>query len=355
MRGLVLSGGSGTRLRPLTYTSAKQLIPVANKPVLFYGLEALAEAGIKEVVIIVGDTADEVKAAVGDGGRWGLTVEYVHQAQPLGLAHCVKIARPLLEGEPFLMYLGDNLLKSGVASFVEQFEKQRPEAMILLARVERPERFGVVELDQAGRVVRLVEKPKVPPSDLALVGVYLFDQAVFEAVEAITPSNRGELEITDALQWLVEQGYEVKPHLVEGWWKDTGKPEDLLAANRLVLEALTTDIKGTVENSSLAGPIQIATGAVVRDSMLRGPLIIGENSRVERAFIGPFTTLGCNVVVEDAEIEHSILLDGARISTQDAVRFDSCLLGRDAVICNASSRPSAYKLVVGDQSRVELP
>ncbi len=355
MRGLVLSGGSGTRLRPLTYTSAKQLIPVANKPVLFYGLEALAEAGIQETVIIVGETAEEVRAAVGDGSAWGLRVEYVYQEKPLGLAHCVKLARPLLEGEPFLMYLGDNLLRAGVKQFAYEFEQAQPDAMILLARVEHPNRFGVVELDGAGKVVRLVEKPEVPPSNLALVGVYMFSDPVFEAVEAIKPSPRGELEITDALQWLVDNGYAVMPHQVEGWWKDTGKPEDLLEANRLVLDLLENDIRGKTENSTLSGPISIAEGAVVKDSTLRGPIIIGPKARIEDSFIGPYTAIGAGVVIQEAEVEHSILLDGCKVLGGPDTRLDSCLVGRDATVCRSAGRPRACRLVIGDQSRVELP
>src|SRR5512140_3298260 len=289
MKGLILSGGKGTRLRPLTYTSAKQLVPVANKPVLFYGLEAMADAGIRQVGIVVGDTAAEIRAAVGDGSRWGLEVTYIEQDAPRGLAHAVLVSEPYLGHEPFVMYLGDNLLNKGIRPFVEQFVASRPAALILLTRVPDPQMFGVAEL-RDGQVVRLVEKPKEPRSDLALVGVYMFGPEIFESVKRIRPSARNELEITDAIQDLVDHGLQVRPHIVDGWWKDTGKLEDKLEANRLILDTLSRRIDGTVDAvSRVEGKVVIEAGAVIERSVVRGPAIIGARARIIHACIGPVT------------------------------------------------------------------
>ena len=277
MKGLILSGGKGTRLRPLTYTSAKQLVPVANKPVLFYGIEALAEAGIREIGIVVGDTREEIKAAVGDGSRWGVRVTYIEQDAPRGLAHAVLISEPFIGTDPFVMYLGDNLLNKGITAFTEEFVREAPAAQILLTRVPDPQMFGVAELVD-GRVVRLVEKPKEPKSDLALVGVYMFSPAVFESVKRIKPSFRNELEITDAIQDLIDRGLSVRPHLVQGWWKDTGKLEDMLEANRLILDTLERRVDGRVDaESRIEGKVVIESGAVVERSVIRGPVVIDVN------------------------------------------------------------------------------
>jgi glucose-1-phosphate thymidylyltransferase len=300
MKGLILSGGKGTRLRPLTFTQAKQLVPVANKPVLFYGIEALVGAGIRDIGIIVGDTRDEIREAAGDGSRWGpgVRVTYIEQPAPLGLAHAVLIAEPFLRGEPFVMYLGDNILKSGIISLVREFEERRPNALILLTPVPNPQMFGVAELSD-NKVVRLVEKPKEPASNLALVGVYMFDAHIFEAVKAIRPSWRNELEITDAIQYLVEKGYVVQPHLVTGWWKDTGKIEDILEANRLILETIEGAVEGAVDEASkVSGAVVIEAGAVVRASTIRGPAIIGAGTEITDSYIGPFTSIQkrCRIV-----------------------------------------------------------
>ena len=351
MKGLILSGGKGTRLRPLTFTQAKQLVPVANKPVLFYGIEALRDAGVKELGIVVGETRDEIKEAAGDGSRWGLRITYLEQEAPLGLAHAVKISRGFLKDEPFVMYLGDNILKSGIVSLVREFEAKKPNAMILLTPVPDPTLFGVAEL-AGGKVVRLVEKPKEPKSNLALVGVYLFDSNVFKAVEAIKPSWRNELEITDAIQYLVEKGYEVQPHLVGGWWKDTGKLEDMLEANRLILETIVTRVEGEVDaESRVSGQVVIEKGVVVRKATIRGPAIIGEGSEVSDAYIGPFTAIGrsCRIVV--TEIEHSIVLEGSEVLDIGG-RVDESLIGREVKIYKCPPKPSVFRFMVGYKSEI---
>jgi glucose-1-phosphate thymidylyltransferase len=353
MKGLILSGGKGTRLRPLTYTSAKQLVPVANKPVLFYGIEAMAAAGIRDLGIIVGDTHEEIRSAVGDGSRWGVKVTYIMQPDPLGLAHAVKIGRDFLRDGPFVMYLGDNLLAHGIASLVREFEETRPHALILLARVPNPSQFGVAEL-VGERVVRLQEKPPAPKSDLALVGVYMFTAPIFEAVEAIQPSARGELEITDAIQYLIDKGYTVSPHVVTGWWKDTGKLEDVLEANRLILDTLERRLEGEVRGSSqIDGKVVIEASALVEDSVVRGPVVIGPGSRIQRAYVGPFTAIGPDVTIRDSEIEHSIVLEGSQILDLKA-RVEDSLIGRGCRIQRTPVMPRALRLMVGDRSEVGI-
>ncbi len=367
MKGLILSGGAGTRLRPITHTSAKQLVPVANKPILFYGIEDMAEAGITEVGIIVGETADEIRAAVGDGSRWGIDVTYIPQDAPEGLAHCVLIAQDFLGDDDFVMYLGDNLLRQGIAEFVEAFEQDRaaaaelrldgdqqaPSAQILLTRVHDPERFGVAELDAAGHVVRLVEKPKDPPSDLALVGVYLFDRSIHEAVRTIDPSPRGELEITDAIQWLIDHGHKVRHEVLEGWWKDTGKLEPLLEGNRLVLETIEPSVEGTVdETSRLEGRVVIQAGAEIINSHIRGPAVIGERTRIVDSYIGPYTSVYYDCEIRGTELEHSIILEESKIL--DLPRVTDSLVGKQVVARRSDARPSAIRLMLGDHSRVEV-
>jgi len=295
MKGLILSGGRGTRLRPITFTSAKQLVPVANKPILFYGIEALAASGIREIGIVVGETHQEIRDAVGDGSRFGVSVTYIQQDAPLGLAHAVLVSEPFLGLDTFCMYLGDNLIREKLEPLVTRFRDEKPQSQILLARVPDPTQFGVAEL-RDGQVVRLTEKPKVPPSDLALVGVYMFDATIFQAVKAIKPSARGELEITDAIQWLIDQGHVVRPHVIEGWWKDTGKLEDMLEANRIVLADLKTVIRGTVDRKTVVeGAVEIGEGASVERSRLRGPLVIGAGAKIADAYVGPFTAIGDHV------------------------------------------------------------
>lgn len=354
MKGLVLSGGKGTRLRPITHTSAKQLVPVANKPILFYVLENLADAGIHDVGVIVGDTADEIRAACGDGSRWDIQITYIPQEEPLGLAHAVKISEDFLAGEPFVMYLGDNLLPGGITDLVQEFAERKPQAMILLTAVPDPERFGVAVLRDDGQVESLEEKPSHPRSDLALVGVYLFTSEIFNAVRAIKPSARGELEITDAIQWLIDSGAAVLPHLVEGWWKDTGKLEDMLEANRIVLDGLAPSNHGQVDaDSQLIGKVVIEEGARVVRSLIRGPAIIGRNAVIEDAYIGPFTSIYFGCEIRSAEVEHSIILENSKLVDIEGKLTDS-LIGKDVVVTRTHARPRAYKLMLGDHSRVEL-
>ena len=353
MKGLILSGGKGTRLRPLTFTQAKQLVPVANKPVLFYGIEALKEAGIEDIGIVVGDTKDEIREAAGDGSRWGIRITYIEQEAPLGLAHAVKISEDFLGKEPFVMYLGDNILKSGIKSLVKEFKEKKPNSLILLTEVPDPRLFGVAELKD-GKVVRLVEKPKKPLSNLALVGVYMFDFHVFEAVNAIEPSWRNELEITDAIQYLVDHGYEVHPHLVSGWWKDTGKIEDILEANRLILESIVGKIQGKVDMASrINGQVIIEEGVVVQNSIIRGPAIIGAGTEIIDSYIGPFTAIQERCRIIQTEIEHSIVLEGSEIRDVGS-RIDESLIGREVKIYKCPPKPSAYRLMVGDKSEIGI-
>jgi glucose-1-phosphate thymidylyltransferase len=353
MKGLILSGGRGTRLRPLTYTSAKQLVPVANKPVLFYGIEAMAAAGIKDIGIVVGDTQAEIRAAVGDGSAWGVRVTYIEQDAPRGLAHGVLISEPFIGKDPFVMYLGDNLLNRGITHFVEEFVREQPAAQILLAHVPDPQMFGVAELAD-GRVVRLVEKPKEPKSDLALVGVYMFSAEVFASVKRIVPSFRNELEITDAIQDLIDRGLAVRPHIVDGWWKDTGKLEDMLEANRLILDTLERRIDGTVDESSrVEGKVVVEAGAFIERSVVRGPAIIGANARIVNAYVGPFTSIMKNVEILDSEIEHSIVLEGSSLSNLSN-RVEDSLIGKNVRIYRVPMKPSAYRFMLGDNSEVGI-
>ncbi len=353
MKALVLSGGRGTRLRPITHTRAKQLIPVANQPVLFYGLKAIAEAGIKQVGIVVGDTAEEIKQAVGDGEKFGLQVTYIYQQEPLGLAHAVLVSKKFLGSEPFVMYLGDNLLKSGVRKLVEQFNREKANSRILLAKVKNPSQFGVAEL-KGDKVVRLVEKPKKPKSDLALVGVYIFDKNIHQAVAAIKPSARGELEITDAIQWLIDQGKKVCWQVVDGWWKDTGKVEDLLEANRMILDELEEKIEGKLDSESkIEFRVRIEKGAVIKRSRIRGPVIIGPGTVIEDSYIGPFTSISENCLIRSAEIEHSIIMAESKIENLSQ-RLSDSLIGRNAVIRCSKQKPGAFRLIIGDRSEVDL-
>ena len=354
MKGLILSGGKGTRLRPLTYTSAKQLVPVANKPVLFYAIESIVAAGITEIGVVVGDTQAEIRAAVGDGSAFGARVTYLPQDAPLGLAHAVKIARDFLQDDPFVMYLGDNLIAGGITSLVEEFVELGCNAQILLAEVAHPEQFGVAELGEDSRIVRLVEKPPEPRSNLALVGVYMFDKNIHESVERIRPSARGELEITDAIQDLVDRGFNVHPHKVRGWWKDTGKVEDMLEANRIVLESL--DIPrgpGAVDGNLVEGRVRLGEGAVLRDSVVRGPAVIGAGARIENAFVGPYTSIGDGCVLSACEIENSIVLAQSEIRDV-GLRIDGSLVGRNVRIVKTDIKPKAYRFVVGDNCEVGI-
>ena len=360
MKGLIPCGGAGTRLRPITHTSAKQLVPVANKPILFYALEAMADAGITEVGIVVGDTAQEVMGAVGTGERFGIGVTYIHQDAPLGLAHCVLIARDFLGDEDFVMYLGDNLLQQGLTSLVKVFSEERDQvggwaaAHILLAPVSDPHRFGVADLAGDGRVVRLVEKPTEPPSNLALVGVYLFDPRIHEAVRAISPSARGELEITDAIQWLINSGDPVRAEVLEGWWIDTGKLTPLLEANRLILETVEQLVDGRVDEASrVEGRVVVQAGAEVVGSVVRGPAVIGERTKIVDSYVGPFTAIAADCEVVDSEIEHSVVLQGSRIA--GIRRVADSLIGKAVEVTNSGQAPHAVRLMLGDHSQVDLP
>jgi len=353
VKGLILSGGKGTRLRPLTYTSAKQLVPIANKPVLFYGIEAIANAGIRDIGIVVGDTQAEIRAAVGDGSRWGVRVTYIEQDAPRGLAHAVKISQDFIGRDPFVMYLGDNLLDKGITHFVEEFGRERPAAQILLTKVPDPQMFGVAEL-RDGQVVRLVEKPKEWIGDLALVGVYMFGPEVFDAVNRITPSFRNELEITDAIQDLIDHGLTVRPHIVQGWWKDTGKLEDMLEANRLILDTFECRVEGSVDaESRIEGKVVIEPGAVVERSTIRGPAIIGQGARIIHAYVGPFTSIMSGVEIQDTEIEHSIVLEGSSLRNL-ANRVTDSLIGKNVRIYREPVKPSAYRFMLGDNSEVGI-
>ncbi|MCL4534074.1 MAG: glucose-1-phosphate thymidylyltransferase [Bacteroidetes bacterium] len=353
MKGLILSGGKGTRLRPITYTGAKQLVPVANKPVLFYAIEDLVEAGITDIGIVVGDTGDQVRAAVGDGSAFGAKVSYIQQDAPLGIAHAVKIARPFLGDEPFVLFLGDNFIRDGIVQLVDEFRRGEANSQILLYRVKNPQDFGVAELED-GRVARVVEKPKEPRSDLAVIGIYMFDHHVFEAVNNIKPSARGELEITDTIQYLVDKGLAVVPQIITGWWIDTGKKDDMLEANRLILETFDTDVQGEVcERSQLLGKVVVQEGAVVENSVVRGPAIIGHHTVIRNSFIGPFTSIDHHCLVENSEIEHSIVLENCRISDIPS-RIEDSLIGRNVEIARTGSKPKAINLMLGDYSRVGL-
>jgi glucose-1-phosphate thymidylyltransferase len=354
MKGLILSGGAGTRLWPLTFTSAKQLIPVANKPVLFRAIEAIRDAGITDIGIVVGDTAEEIKKAVGRGGRWGVDITYIPQAAPLGLAHAVKISRDFMGDERFVMFLGDNVLQGGISPLIQQFAQSDWNSQIVLTRVDHPEQYGVAQLDEEGRIIRLVEKPKEPPSDLALVGIYMFDHHVFDAVHNITPSWRGELEITDAIQWLVEEGHQVYPYIHQGWWIDTGAAHNMLEANSLVLDELTPCVEGYVDrDSQVDSRVTIEKGAEIINSIIRGPSIIGEDTRIVNSYLGPFTSIYHHVQIEDSEIERSIVLEQSCIRDIPA-RIQDSLIGRNVELVRSPIRPKSYKLTLGDYSQVGI-
>lgn len=364
VKGLILSGGAGTRLRPITHTSAKQLVPIANKPILFYGIEAMVEAGITEIGIIISpETGDDIRAAVGDGSAFGAELTWIRQDEPLGLAHCVLIAREFLGDDDFVMYLGDNMLEQNLVGFVAEFESRRshPElgatgqlvAQILLTRVDDPSSFGVAEVAADGSVVALVEKPEVPPSDLALVGVYLFDPTIHEAVAAIDPSPRGELEITDAIQWLIDQGHEVAHDVLEGWWLDTGKKDPLLECNRLVLDTIERQVDGEVDESSeIEGRVQVGVGAKIINSTVRGPAVIGANTVIENSHVGAYSSIADDCVVSNSEVDHSVILANSTIS--NVPRLVDSLIGSHVMVDRKSRVSAGLKLMLGDHSHVEL-
>jgi glucose-1-phosphate thymidylyltransferase len=354
LKGLILSGGAGTRLRPITHTSAKQLVPVANKPVLFYGIEALVEAGVTEIgIIIAPETGDEIRAAAGDGSAFGASITYIVQDRPAGLAHAVLTAKEFIGDSPFVMYLGDNLLRDGIQGLVSTFRAESPDALILLTEVDAPEHYGVAELD-GERIVRLVEKPKDPPSNLALVGVYLFSPLIFAAAEALEPSWRGEYEITEAIQGLIDDGRRVHSEIVRGWWKDTGQLADMLEANRLVLEDLKARVEGEVDDASrIEGKVVVEPGASLVRSVVRGPAVIGAGAVVEDAYIGPYTSIGGDVTVCRSEIEHSIVLAGSVVEDL-GTRMEASLLGRNVKLTRSDGLPKTLRLLVGDNSEIQI-
>jgi glucose-1-phosphate thymidylyltransferase len=354
LKGLILSGGAGTRLRPITHTSAKQLIPVANKPVLFYGIEALVQAGVTEIAIVIApDTGSEIREVAGDGSQFGASFTYIEQEKPLGLAHALLEAEDFLDGSQFVMYLGDNLLRDGIDDLVAAFRASEPDALILLTSVSDPEHYGVAELD-GDRVVRLVEKPSEPPSNLALVGVYMFGPAIFDAARALAPSARGELEITDAIQSLIDDEHRVESRLVTGWWKDTGQVEDLLEANRLVLESLVRRIDGELIDARAEGRVVVESGARLERALVRGPTIVGPNAVVRDAYVGPYTSIGRDVTIERGEVEHSILLAGASL-VDVGVRMEASLLGRNVRLARGNGVPKTLRVVAGDNSQIAIP
>lgn len=353
MKAIILCAGEGTRLRPLTHTGAKHLIPVANKPVVHYVIEDLIKAGISEIGVIVSPNVENAfKRDLGDGSQWGISIQYIMQAEPKGLAHAAACAQEFVGDDPFVMTLGDNLLEQGIVQYVEKFRNSDVNAMLLLYEVEDPTSFGVAKLD-GERIVQLVEKPKDPPSNLAIVGVYMFDKHIFEAIGKIKPSWRGELEITDAMQQLIDDGYMVAPATVQGWWNDVGQPNDMLEANRLLLEKLDTCLDGDIDDATIVrGRVWVHKDAVVKNSELRGPLIIGPEARIENSFIGPFSAVGQGCVIEDSEVEYSILMEGCTV--QGVKRVDHSLIGRNVKVGYKTTLPQAYRLVLGDNSHLEL-
>ena len=353
MKALVLAGGAGTRLRPITHTSAKQLLPVANKPVLFYGLEAIRDAGITDVGLVVGDTAPAIQAAVGDGSAFGLSTTYIRQSAPLGLAHAVLVSRDFLSEDDFVMYLGDNFIVGGIAPLVGEFRAERPDAQIMLTPVPDPREFGVAELDDSGQVISLEEKPRQPKSNLALVGVYIFSPSVHEAVRDLKPSWRGELEITEAIQWLIDHGNTVRSSVITGYWKDTGNVADMLEVNRMVLETTESRCDGIVDGGcEIIGRVVIDSDAQVSGSRIVGPVIIGARSKITASYVGPFTAVAEDCTIDDSEIEYSILL--ARASIRGVRRIEASIIGHDVEVTPAPRVPRAHRLVLGDHSKVQI-
>lgn len=355
MKSIILCAGKGTRLRPLTHTSAKHLIPIANKPVLFYAIEAIRDCGIKDIGIIVGETREDIRSELKEGSKWGVNISYIEQKEALGLAHAVSVARDFLGEDKFLMYLGDNLLKNGVESYANKFIQGNYNAFVLLTEVDNPKQFGVAELE-GGRVVRVVEKPKEPVSNLALIGVYFFDKNVHQAIKSIKPSARGELEITDAIQWMIDNGYKVGAEVIGGWWKDTGKPDDILEANRLILEDIERDVGGAKvvgESSQISGRVKIGKGSEIINSKIVGPVIIGEKVKVVDSYIGPFTSLSDGVEIKKSEIEYSVVLENTKIENIKG-RMQKCLIGKGVEIYHSKNLPRIYEFILGDHSKVGL-
>lgn len=355
MKAIILCAGKGTRLRPLTYTSAKHLIPLANKPALEYGIEKIKACGIKDIGIIIGEeTGEDIKKEISDGKKWGVNITYILQEEPLGLAHAVKVSRDFLKDEPFLMFLGDNLLRNDINQYRNKFEKGDNQAFVLLTHVENPQQFGIVELEDK-KIVRMVEKPKDPPTDLALIGVYFFDKSIHQAIDNIKPSGRGELEITDAIQWLVDHNYNVEAEVIDGWWKDTGKPEDIIEANRLILEDIHRDLqKAIIDNKSkVFGRVNLANGVEIINSTILGPVVIGENAMIVNSYVGPFTSLSHGVNVENSELEYSVIMANTQIKNVKS-RMQNCLIGKDVKIYRSDVMPRIHEFILADDSSVRL-
>lgn len=354
MKSIILCAGKGTRLRPLTHTSAKHLIPIANKPVLFYAIEAIKDCGIKDIGIIIGETGEDIKRELKEGSKWGVKITYVEQKEALGLAHAVAVAQDFLGEDKFLMYLGDNLLKNGVENYARKFIEGNFNAFVLLTEVDNPRQFGVAELEK-GRVVRVVEKPKEPVSNLALIGVYFFDKNIHQAIKNIKPSARGELEITDAIQWMIDQGYKVGAEVIQGWWKDTGRPGDILEANRLILEDIKRDISEAKvdEKSEVLGRVKAGKGSEIINSKVVGPVILGKGVRLVDSYVGPFTSISDRVEIIKSEIECSVVLDESKLENIKG-RMQSCLIGKGVEIYHSKDLPRVYQFILGDHSKVGL-
>lgn len=352
LKGLILSGGTGSRLRPITFTRAKQLVPVGNVPIIHFGIRAIKDAGITDIGIVVGDTRDEIMEMLGNGSQFGVNFTYIHQDKPLGLAHAVKVSGDFLQKDSFVMYLGDNLILSGIKSLVEEFSEKKPDALILLSHVKDPQRFGVAELS-GNRIIRLEEKPEHPKSDLALVGVYMFNHRIFDAIDNIKPSRRNELEITDAIQYLIDRDSMVLSHIVSGWWKDTGKLQDMLEANRMYLDTIETLIEGEIINSNIEHRVILGKNSTIKDSTVRGPAVIGSNCFIEDSFIGPFTSVGDHVNIINSEIENSIIMEHCRIIDIETSITDS-LLGKMAQVKRTKNKPKRHRLMIGEMSSVEI-
>jgi glucose-1-phosphate thymidylyltransferase len=353
LKALIASGGRGTRLRPLTHTQNKHLIPIANKPILYYAIEAAADAGIKEIGIVHNADSLEVPNYVGNGSKWGVTITYIPQEVPGGLAQVVLLAEKFVGADKFIFYLGDNMVVGGIKRFVDEFERSNFNCFLTLSKVKDPERFGVPEIKN-GRIVGVEEKPKKPKSNFAVAGIYLYDSHIFEAVKALKPSKRGELEISDAHQYLIDKGYKVGYTEITGWWKDTGKPADLLEANRLILDAITSRLDGEVDAASdIAGKVIVEAGAKIVKSKIRGPVIIGKKCVIEDSYIGPFTSIGDRTVVSNSEVEYSIVLRDCKIHNI-GLRLEGSILGNDVEIVDANGKPRVHRFMIGDQSRVEV-
>jgi glucose-1-phosphate thymidylyltransferase len=353
LKALIASGGRGTRLRPITHTQNKHLIPIANKPILYYAIEAAAEAGIKEIGIVHNADSQEVPKYIGDGSKWGVKITYIPQETPGGLAQVVQLAEKFIAGDKFIFYLGDNMLVGGVKRFVDEFEKSGCNCYLILSRVKDPEQFGVPEI-RDGKIIRVEEKPKHPKSNYAVAGIYLYDHHIFEAVKSLKPSARGELEISDAHTLLIERGLKVGYTEITGWWKDTGKPTDLLEANRLILDNIESRNEGAVDkHSEVAGRVVIEKDARIINSKIRGPVIIGKNCVIENSYIGPFTSIGDRTEVRNSEIEYSIVLRGCKV-TNVGIRIEGSILGNDVEVVEAVGKPQVHRFMIGDQSRIEV-